>query len=276
MPSGHSIRLETMQTEWIDIGVNLTHDSFDHDRLEVIRRAASVGVRRMIVTGACQESTEAAIALASSVPRALSATAGYHPHHALRLTADALQHLSRLAHAPEVVAVGECGLDYHRNFSSPHEQRVAFEQQLALAISLQKPLFLHCRDAHRDFMAMLKAAGEQRPRAVLHCFTGTAKELEEALAEDLWIGITGWICDERRGYHLRDLVAQIPVGRLMIETDAPYLLPRDLSPKPQSRRNEPWYLPHIGQVIAKARNEDPESLAAHTCTTAKLFFGLAD
>lgn len=265
-----------MADEWIDIGVNLTHDSFDHDRLDVIRRAASQGVRHLIVTGASLESTDAAIELAKQVPHALRATAGCHPHHALALGDEAMQALAQRAQAPEVVAVGECGLDYHRNFSSPHEQRLAFEKQLALAIEVDKPLFLHCRDAQPDFMAMLKAAGRQLPRAVLHCFTGTTKELEEALSFDLWIGITGWICDERRGHHLRDLVGQIPRGRLMVETDAPYLLPRDLSPKPSSRRNEPYYLPHIGRVIAEARHEDPSELASHTSAAAREFFGLSE
>ena len=263
-----------MTTEWVDIGVNLTHDSFDHDRLDVIRRATETGVRYLIVTGACAESTEAAIELSRSVPSLLRATAGYHPHHALKLSTEALDRLSTLAVSPEVVAIGECGLDYHRNFSSPQEQRLAFEQQLALAIRMQKPLFLHCRDAHRDFMAMLRAAGKDLPRAVLHCFTGSGAELDEALASGLWIGITGWICDERRGQHLHELVRHIPQGRLMIETDAPYLLPRDLIPKPVSRRNEPCHLPHIGQVIARLRGETSEELAAHTTKTACRFFGL--
>lgn len=265
-----------MLPKWIDIGVNLTHDSFDHDRLEVIRRAADVGVRHMVVTGACLESSQAAVQLSRNLPEVLRATAGYHPHHALHLTADQLSPLAALARQPEVVAVGECGLDYHRNFSSPHEQRLAFERQLALAIDLQKPLFLHCRDAHRDFLSMLRAAGAQRPPAVLHCFTGTGEELDDCLAEGLWIGITGWICDERRGHHLHHIVGRIPQGKLMVETDAPYLLPRDLTPKPSSRRNEPCHLPHIGQVIAHLRGEPAEQLAAHTTATAQQFFALSE
>jgi TatD DNase family protein len=265
-----------MSQEWVDIGVNLTHDSFEHDRLDVIRRAAEAGVRHMIVTGACLDSSRAAIELTQSLPTVLRATAGYHPHHAVQLSTDKFALLSELARSSAVVAVGECGLDYHRNFSSPAEQRIAFERQLSLAIELQKPLFLHCRDAHVDFVPMLKAAGSQLPRAVLHCFTGTGRELDECLSLGLWIGITGWICDERRGRHLHDLVAHIPEGKLMVETDAPYLLPRDLTPKPQSRRNEPGYLPHIGQLIAKLRGETPDALAQHTTRTARDFFALSE
>jgi TatD DNase family protein len=154
------------------------------------------------------------------------------------------------------------------------EQRAAFERQLALAIELRKPLFLHSRDAHRDFMAMLRAAGDRLPPAVLHCFTGSGDELDDCLAFGLHIGITGWICDERRGLHLRDIVSRIPEGRLMVETDGPYLLPRDLDPKPASRRNEPMHLPHVARAVAAARGEDFAEFARHTTATARRFFVL--
>jgi TatD DNase family protein len=107
---------------------------------------------------------------------------------------------------------------------------------------------------------------------VAHCFTGTREQMLEYLEMGLWIGITGWICDERRGHHLRELVGLVPAGRLMIETDGPYLLPRDLVPKPASRRNEPCHLPHIAGVIARERGESLETLAAHTTQTARDFF----
>ena len=258
--------------ELIDIGINLTHDSYDRDRESVLQRAIDVGVVQFVITGASLEGTEAALQLARTVPRILRATAGFHPHHAADLTDEALASLSRLAEDPLVVAVGECGLDYHRNFSAPREQRLAFTKQLELAIRLRKPLFLHGRDAHADFMAILREYASSLPPAVLHCFTGDRQALQDCLDFGLHIGITGWICDERRGWHLRDLVGDIPAGRLMIETDGPYLLPRDLSPKPASRRNEPRYLPHIAAVVAAARGESLETLARHTTATARAFF----
>lgn len=258
--------------ELIDIGINLTHDSYDHDRAAVLSRAIDHGVRQFIITGASAESSKAALDLVELSPRILRSTAGCHPHHAVDYDATAHSIVSELVQHPWVVAVGETGLDYHRNFSSPSEQRRAFEQQLDLAIATRKPLFLHQRDAHADFIHMLRERAAVLPRAVLHCFTGNANELDESLAAGLWIGITGWICDERRGHHLRELVARIPVGRLMIETDGPYLLPRDLTPKPESRRNEPMYLQHIANVIAAARSETLEDLAAHTTQTARDFF----
>jgi TatD DNase family protein len=256
----------------IDIGINLTHDSYDHDRAEVLLRAQRAGVRRLIVTGASAAGSRAASELARLHPGVLYATAGVHPHHAEEVTPAVLAELRALLADPRVVAAGECGLDYYRNFAPQAAQRAAFEAQLELAVASGKPVFLHQRDAHADFMAILRPYRSRLARAVAHCFTGTAAELEDCLALDLHIGITGWICDERRGLHLRECVARIPAGRLMLETDGPYLLPRDLQPRPASRRNEPVYLPHIAAVVAACRSESIEECARHTTDTAARFF----
>lgn len=263
-----------MSVELVDIGINLSHDSYDTDREAVLQRALAAGVVQFVITGASLEGTRSALVLAHAAPQILRATAGCHPHHAIDLDDSAFTALAELATDPLAVAIGETGLDYHRNFSAPREQRLAFERQVQLAIRLGKPLFLHERDAHEDFLAILRNYRESVPRAVLHCFTGTQAQLDACLDFGLFIGITGWICDERRGLHLRDLVGKVPRGRLMIETDGPYLLPRDLDPKPVSRRNEPMYLRHIAAVIARCRNESVDELAAHTTATARDFFGL--
>ena len=262
--------------QWIDIGANLTHDSFDLDREAVIARAYDSSVVQMIITGASLPSSEAAVQIAHRHPARLFATAGVHPHHAEQLEMRQLPALRALLEYPQVVAVGECGLDYFRNYSARAAQRRAFEWQLQLAADTGRPLFLHQRDAHEDFVAALRAMGAQLPRAVAHCFTGTERELQTYLALGLSIGITGWFCDERRGTHLAALVRRIPVGQLMLETDAPYLLPRDLSPRPASRRNEPHYLPHIAAAVARARGETLEYCAAHTSAAARAFFGLPE
>ncbi len=259
--------------ELIDIGINLGHDSYDGDRDAVLARALEAGVGRMVVTGASLEGTPKAIAVAGAHPERLRATAGCHPHHAAELeSADAVARLSALAGAPEVVALGECGLDYFRDLAPRDLQRHAFEQQLELAVQHRQPVFLHVREAHADFIAILRSRRDSLVDAVAHCFTGTREELVDCLDLGLAIGITGWICDERRGHHLLDIVGLVPKGRLMIETDGPYLLPRDLDPKPRSRRNEPMYLPHIAAVVARARRESVEELAAHTTATAHAFF----
>ena len=260
--------------QFIDIGINLTHDSFDADREDVMARAASVGVMQMVVTGSSGASTRAAIELSREHAGRLFATAGVHPHHATDLSDALFAELQTLAQEPQVVAVGECGLDYFRDFSPRDAQRQAFHRQLELATHAGKPVFLHQRDAHEDFLAILREHWPRLKNGVAHCFTGTARELLSYLELGLSIGITGWICDERRGAHLLPLMKEIPAERLMLETDGPYLLPRDLKPKPASRRNEPMYLPHIAQVVAQARGESVEQLADATTATARAFFGL--
>ena len=263
----------------IDIGANLTHDSFDHDRDAVLRRARDAGVARMIITGASREHSPKALELARAHPGVLFATAGVHPHHAVEYTAECDAEMRALHAHPEVVAVGECGLDYFRDFSPRPAQRRAFGMQLQLAADLAaagnpKPLFLHQRDAHADFMAVMKDFEGRIGQAVVHCFTGTREELFDYLDRDWHVGITGWLCDERRGQHLRELVRTIPAGRLMVETDAPYLLPRTVRPQPSHRRNEPMYLPHIVEELARDRGEDAATTAANSAATANAFFGL--
>ena len=260
-------------TPLIDIGINLAHDSYDADRDAVIARAHAAGIVQMIVTGSSLASTAQAIALTTVHPQRLFATAGVHPHHAGELTAARLDDLAELARDPHIVAVGECGLDYFRDLAPRPLQQHAFHRQLELAQRLGKPVFLHQRDAHEDFAAILREHAAQW-RGVAHCFTGNAAELQRYLELGLAIGITGWICDERRGAHLVALVPQIPAGRLLLETDGPYLLPRDLRPKPASRRNEPAYLAHVAGTVARARGESPAALAAASSQGARGLFGL--
>ena len=258
----------------IDIGANLTHDSFDHDRDAVLQRARDAGIAQLVVTGASREHSPRALALARAHPGTLFATAGVHPHHATEYTAECDAEMRALLAQPEVVAVGECGLDYFRDFSPRHAQRRAFELQLEIAADCGKPLFLHQRDAHRDFVDVMKGFEGRIGPAVVHCFTGTREELFECLDNDWHIGITGWLCDERRGLHLRELVKSIPADRLMIETDAPYLLPRTVKPAPSHRRNEPMYLAHIVEELARDRGETVEATAAATTAAARAFFRL--
>jgi len=258
--------------EFVDIGVNLAHDSFDADRDAVMHRAAQAGVVQMMVTGASEDGSRKAIELARQHPGVLFATAGVHPHHAADLTTAALPALAEMARAPEVVAVGECGLDYFRDFSPRDLQRRAFAWQLEIAAQTGKPVFLHQRDAHEDFLAILREHRAAIAGGVAHCFTAGEAERDAYLELGLAIGITGWICDERRGLHLREVVRKIPADRLMLETDAPYLLPRDLKPAPKSRRNEPHHLPHVARAVASARHESLESIArTATENTRRLF-----
>jgi TatD DNase family protein len=272
--SGNTVPHYSSGMLWIDVGTNLTHASFDRDRAAVIERARAQQVLQMIVTGASVSGSVAALELARSLPGTLFATAGVHPHHATQLGAADLPALRELLTQPEVVAAGECGLDYNRDLSPRQAQLRAFEWQLQLAADTGKPVFLHQRDAHQDFLAVLREHRHKLKAALAHCFTGDERELEDYLALELSIGITGWLCDERRGAHLHALLPRIPTGRLMLETDAPYLLPRDLRPRPKSRRNEPMYLPHVAAALAAARGESLEQCAAYTSANARAFFAL--
>lgn len=260
--------------QWIDIGANLTHESFRADLGAVLARARAAGLEALIVTGASREGSHEAQALAVAHPGFLYATAGIHPHHAADYHAESEADLLALLAQPGVCAVGETGLDYYRDYSPRAAQLFAFERQLELAVRTRKPVFLHQRDAHADFMAALKPVRDHLTALVVHCFTGERRELFDYLDLDAYIGITGWICDERRGAHLEPLVRDIPATRLMLETDAPYLLPRDLQPKPAHRRNEPMFLPHVAHRVARCRGEGLAELAQATTRNARVFFGL--
>ncbi|HEY5701738.1 MAG TPA: TatD family hydrolase [Gammaproteobacteria bacterium] len=258
----------------IDIGANLSHESFRHDLDAVIERAHEAGVMQIVVTGASEEESSAAREIAAQRPGVLFATAGVHPHLARDWCGSTERVIRELAGKPEVVALGETGLDFNRDFSPRDQQCEAFEAQLAIAADLGLPVFMHERDAHPRFVELLKPWRTRIGRAVIHCFTGTAEELDTYLDLDLHVGVTGWICDERRGHHLRELVQRVPLTRLMLETDSPYLMPRDLNPKPKSRRNEPMHLRHILETVAGCIGMSAEDVAEATTETARRFFAL--
>lgn len=257
----------------IDIGFNLTHDSFDRDRQDVLDRARAAGVTRAIVTGTSLTASARALELAQSQP-GLYATAGIHPHHASEFDEHSRVALEPLLAAGRVVAVGECGLDFFRDFSPRDAQVEAFGAQLELAADTRLPVFLHQRDAHEEFLRQLTRARDRLVGGVAHCFTGGPEEAQSYLDLDLYIGVTGWICDDRRGEALRAAVAGIPVDRLLLETDAPYLLPRDLDPPPKGRRNEPSFLPHVLERVARETGRPAEEIAEATTANAERLFRL--
>jgi len=258
----------------IDIGANLTHPAFHADLPEVLERAGVAGVASIVVTGTSVAESTSALKTSNAHPEMIYATAGVHPHHARECDASTIPALRVLAQQPRVVAIGECGLDFNRNYSPHPDQEKWFVAQLELAIEVGKPLFLHSRDAFSRFSELIKAHKNEMPKAVAHCFTGEKEELHAYLDLGLYIGITGWICDERRGGHLLELVRDIPADRLMLETDSPYLTPRDMRPQPKGRRNEPSHLPHILRAVARATGRTPEQVAGDTTRNAKAFFGL--
>lgn len=260
----------------IDIGVNLTNTRFDKDRDELIVRAQEADLEALIVTGTNVKESLLAQTLCQKYPHYLYMTAGVHPHDADHVDADYLSQLSALGAFAEVKAIGECGLDFNRNFSQPEQQIKIFSEQIELAYQLQKPLFLHQRDAFEPWFSLLKPYVGKIPGMVSHCFTGNAAELKRCLDADMYIGITGWVCDERRGGELRVIVKNIPLNRLLIETDAPYLTPRTIKPRPKSSRNEPSYLPYIVKELAPLMKVSEQALMAVSTSNARTFFSLGE
>ncbi len=258
----------------VDIGANLTHSSFEHDFLAVIAEAQSAGVQHILLTGTDLETSQASFDFAQRDPQLFSSTAGFHPHVAQQVTAGHLAAIEKLVAQDKVVAVGETGLDFNRNFSEPDSQLTVFEAHLQIASRVSKPLFLHQREAHKPFFERLSAYRDELAGGVVHCFTDSRSALRDYLDLDMYIGITGWVCDERRGKDLQDIVSFIPQEKLLIETDAPYLLPRTLRPKPKTRRNEPKYLTEVLRVLAECRSEDVSKLAAATASNARRLFAL--
>ena len=259
---------------YIDIGINLGNKRLLPRAGELIDAAAAVGVEGLVVTATSLHHSQLAQQLCRDLPRALGCTCGVHPHDASEWNETTRQEIARLARDGSVVAIGETGLDYNRNFSPRDQQLEAFEAQLQLACEMQLPVFLHQRDALEDFLALLKQYRDRLPGAVAHCFTEGREALLPLLDLDCHIGITGWVCDERRGQALRDAVSLIPPERLMLETDAPYLLPRDLPNPPQDKTNRPEYLPHIAETVARLQHKPLQQLAREAWNNSIAFFQL--
>ena len=255
----------------IDIGANLTDKTFKNDLEAVIERAQQNGVNKMVATGTLTELSRRAQGLAQGHPGILYYTAGVHPHQADGFNDQSIEELSKLG-SQGAVAIGETGLDYFRDFSSRTNQRKAFQAQLELAADLDLPVFVHDRDSDAEVFNHLNQYA--KTPVVVHCFTGNRMQLEAYLEFGCSIGLTGWVCDERRGQEVAELIHLIPDDRLLIETDAPYLMPRNINPRPKTRRNEPMNLKFVLQRVAELRNQSIEEVDQLTSANATQFFSL--
>ena len=266
----------------VDIAANFSDDDFCEDALQVIERALENGIDQIVCVGAHIASSEDGIALSRRYPTRLFATVGLHPHVCERCDADILAELRALAADPTVVAIGEAGLDFYRQLTTPAIQERGFEEMMGIAAAIGKPLFVHVRDAHERCAEMLSAQRDSLGKIIVHCFTGDQAQLHRYLDLDAYIGITGWICDERRGKHLHALVSEVPPSRLLLETDSPYLLPRTMTRiqrralLPISGRNEPCTLPWVLETVARCCARDPETVARQTATAARECFALPE
>lgn len=255
---------------WVDCGINLLSSQFLEPKL--VLSNALPQVNRFVLISSDVAESERVARWCAETPGCI-ATAGVHPHQADQTTACFASRIRELAEQEVVRAIGECGLDYNRNFSTPKRQREVFAEQVALAVELQLPLYLHERDALADQLAILNEHQGQLPPLFVHCFTQGQEALAAYQALDAYIGITGWVCDERRGEALQSAVPHIKAERLLLETDAPYLTPRTLRPKPKGRVNEPQWLPHIAATVANLRNTTLDTLASETTANALRLLG---
>ena len=262
---------------YIDIGINLTNKQFAGEYDEVIDRAISAGVEQILLTGTSVRSSKEALALAKEYPETLFATAGIHPHDAKTMNAESIKILAALLKEKKVVAVGECGLDFDRDFSPHPVQESCFHAQLSLAEEVQKPLFLHERAAFDRFIAILKEHSSL-PEGVVHCFTGQLKEAKTYLEMGYYIGFTGAITDMRRFAVLEEVVRYVPLDRMLIETDAPFMIPKNVPTRQlsyhQQRRNEPAFLPYVAQTIARYKGVPLKAVADKTRENAEALFKL--
>jgi TatD DNase family protein len=267
----------------IDIGANLTHKAFKQNLHRILERAAEAQVSDIIITGTSLSASREAINIATRFNQEqklvkLYSTVGIHPHEATRHSKFNYreQLVDLLKTNKTIVAVGECGLDFDRNFSLHDDQRLVFDTQLQLACESNLPLFMHERSASTDMLSILKKYSQHENfRGVIHCFTnGSLDVLREYLSLNLYIGITGWICDDRRGTDLAKLVHHIPLDRLLIETDSPFLIPRSL-PKPWPNHNEPSHLPYVVKKLAECYSVSTDEIAKHSTENAKKLFNLS-
>lgn len=263
--------------QFFDIGVNLNSGQFKSRVPEILARAYAEGVTEIIAIASDHDESLALSKLEAAHGPKVWITAGIHPHQATTFNAESLKILAECYQHRTCVAIGECGLDYNRMYAPKPDQIKAFEAQLELAAELQAPLYLHERDAHEDFVALLHNAKSSGPvRGVIHCFTSGPEVVKTYLDLGLYIGVTGWVCDERRGDELRDALRYIPSDRLVIETDAPYLKPRTYKGPLKIKGNEPCLLPHIAHTIANLLGSPIERIATESADNARRLFGLVD
>ena len=251
---------------------NINHESFKNDLGDILDAANNVGVEYFFCPASKEKEIVDLINLSESYQKNIFCSVGIHPHYASDLKPSTIQNLQKYLGNKHVRAIGEIGLDYYRNFQSPEIQKKCFNAFLELASTHQYPLFLHHREAFDDFYPMIKNCIGEVPESIVHCFTGTKSELKKFLDLGLYIGITGWICDPKRGADLREIIKYIPLDRLLIETDAPYLVPKNMVNKPRNNRNEPLFLEHVATNISELLNIDKALLAEETTKNFKKLF----
>lgn len=263
---------ENVMIKYYDIGVNLFSRQFP-DPEAVLKRAEEHGVS-CILTGSDPQENEKINTFTKYHP-GIYGTAGIHPHNADDATEDNISRIREIIKDnPRIVAVGECGLDYDRMFSTKENQIRILRRQMELAQELGKPMFLHEREASKDLQELFREAPELCRRSVIHCFTGNWDTLREYISMGFMIGITGWICDDRRAEDLRDAVSALPENRVMLETDAPYLTPKNVPGL--ARVNVPENIRYVARDLAYYMSIPQEKLEYYARQNTRSFFKLPE
>jgi TatD DNase family protein len=251
----------------IDSHAHLDFSQFDDDRDAVVQRARQAGLAAIVNVGTDLPSSERSAELADRHPL-IWAAVGIHPHDARTMSPDALDRLARLAAREKVVAIGEIGLDFYRDLSPRDRQRQAFRQQIRLAVELNLPVIIHDRDAHDETLRILRDEQAEKVGGVLHCFSGDLDMAREGMAMGFAIAFGGPIT--YGGKKKQDIVRRIPLDRILIETDCPFLTPVPY----RGKRNEPAYVRHVAEKIAELRGLSYDEAAEATAGNAARLFGL--
>ena len=254
----------------VDSHAHLDDRRFSEDLDDVLARAGEAGVRRIVTVGTGIPSCEKAVAMARRHPDSIIAAVGLDPHRADEVDDSALGRLAELARDPVVVAVGETGLEYHHRTSSHVAQKKVFEAQIGLALDADLPLIIHCREAFDDCLAILRSHRKPSLRGVAHCFSGGVAEAEAFLELGFLISFSG-VLTFPNAEGLREVARNIPLDKALIETDCPYLAPQSK----RGRRNEPAYVMHVAESLAKARNIPLAEVVEASSANAARLFGVA-
>ena len=252
----------------IDSHAHLDDEQFASDLDAVLSRAREAGVSRIVTVGADIASCESAVALANRNPGFVLAAVGIHPHDAEKANAASLARLEELARGPGVVAIGETGLDYHYGRSIREAQKAAFESHIRLALRLDLPIVIHCREAYADCLAILDRYGQSGLRGVAHCFSGGIDDAQRLLEMGFLLSFAGPLTFPNAG-NLREVARHVPLDRVLVETDSPYLAPQPV----RGRRNEPAFVAHVAATLAELHGVTARAAGEATGRNAVVLFG---
>jgi TatD DNase family protein len=255
----------------IDTHCHLTFEQFGGDVNSAIQRSIAAGVRGWITVGTNLNDSRKAVELADKFENMFAAIA-IHPHEAKSADQSAIDELKELAKNKKVVAIGETGLDYHYNFSTQEQQRDSFLRHLELANELNLPVIIHCREAFDDTVEILESSGEGIKKVVFHCFSGSVEQAKVVLGKGWYISLTG-VVTFKNAEKTREVAKLVPIERLMIETDSPYMSPE---PMRKQKVNEPALLVHTAKFLAELKGMKLADFAEQVKAMTKQFFGLPD